>query len=124
MLAVVHTLPRRGLGVERRGQLPKISVSQQQETQQENCSDRDHRTGQTAGRRFHDPPGSAMRGANAAVVGILGAALYSPVWTSTIIVPLDFALALAGFLLLTARKIPPWIVVALLVVTCVILKLA
>jgi chromate transporter len=56
----------------------------------------------------------AMRGANAAVVGILGAALYDPVWTSAILTPQDFALALAGFLLLTVWKAAPWIVVALL----------
>jgi chromate transporter len=57
---------------------------------------------------------AAMRGANAAVVGILGAALYDPVWTSAVLSPRDFALALAGFLLLTVWKAPPWIVVALL----------
>ncbi|WP_210251329.1 chromate efflux transporter [Aureimonas psammosilenae] len=54
---------------------------------------------------------AAMRGANAAVVGILGAALYDPVWTSAIHLPRDFALALAGFVLLTAFKCPPWIIV-------------
>ncbi|MGO4126837.1 chromate efflux transporter [Inquilinus sp. YAF38] len=54
---------------------------------------------------------SAMRGANAAVVGILGAAFYSPVWTSAVLSPRDFALALAGFLALTVWKAPPWIVV-------------
>jgi chromate transporter len=57
---------------------------------------------------------AAMRGSNAAVVGILGAALYNPVWTSAILTPHDFALALAGFLLLTVWKVPPWIVVVLL----------
>ena len=57
---------------------------------------------------------AAMRGANAAVVGILGAALYSPVWTSAVLTPRDFALALGGFLLLTVWKAPPWVVVALL----------
>ncbi|MFJ6327002.1 MULTISPECIES: chromate efflux transporter [unclassified Rhizobium] len=57
---------------------------------------------------------AAMRGANAAVVGILGAALYNPVWTSAVLSPKDFALALAGFLLLTVWKTPPWIVVFLL----------
>ncbi|HJV73444.1 MAG TPA: chromate efflux transporter [Noviherbaspirillum sp.] len=56
----------------------------------------------------------AMRGANAAVVGILGAALYDPVWTSAILAPRDFALALAGFLLLTVWKAAPGIVVVLL----------
>jgi chromate transporter len=57
---------------------------------------------------------AAMRGTNAAVVGILAAALYNPVWTSAILTPRDFALALAGFLLLTVWKLPPWIVVLLL----------
>ncbi|MCW4153266.1 chromate efflux transporter [Halomonas sp. 18H] len=52
-----------------------------------------------------------MRGANAAVVGILGAALYDPVWTSAIIGPQEFALALTGFLLLTVWKLPAWAVV-------------
>jgi chromate transporter len=57
---------------------------------------------------------AAMRGTNAAVVGILGAALYNPVWTSAVLTLRDFALALTGFLLLTVWKQPPWIVVALL----------
>jgi chromate transporter len=57
---------------------------------------------------------AAMRGTNAAVVGILGAALYNPVWTSAVLAPRDFALALAGFLLLTIWEMPPWIVVVLL----------
>lgn len=54
---------------------------------------------------------AAMRGANAAVVGILGAALYDPVWVSAVLGPLDFALALAGFVALVAWKAPPWTVV-------------
>jgi len=57
---------------------------------------------------------SAMRGTNAAVVGILGAALYNPVWTSAILTSRDFALALLGFLLLTVWKMPSWAVVVLL----------
>lgn len=57
---------------------------------------------------------AAMRGANAAVVGILGAALYSPVWTSAVLAPADFVLALIGFLLLTVWKAPPWLVVLVL----------
>jgi chromate transporter len=57
---------------------------------------------------------AAMRGTNAAVVGILGAALYNPVWTSAVITPRDFALALVGFLLLTVWKLPSWVVVALI----------
>ena len=55
---------------------------------------------------------AALRGTNAAVVGILGAALYTPVWTSAITRPADFGLALAAFVLLTVWKAPPWIVVA------------
>ncbi|HEX3210424.1 MAG TPA: chromate transporter, partial [Geminicoccaceae bacterium] len=56
---------------------------------------------------------AAMRGANAAVVGILGAALYHPVWTSAILDPRDFALALVGFVLLVVWQAPPWLVVVL-----------
>jgi chromate transporter len=59
---------------------------------------------------------AAMRGANAAVVGILAAAFYDPVWTGAVRAPLDFALALGGFLMLTVWKIPPWVVVLLLAV--------
>ncbi len=56
---------------------------------------------------------SALRGVNAAVVGLLLAALYHPVWTSAIASPYDFALAMAGFLLLFVWKVPPWLVVVL-----------
>jgi chromate transporter len=63
--------------------------------------------------RFRAMPAaqSAMQGANAAVVGILGAALYSPVFTSAIGDLADFALALVCFVLLVAWKAPPWCVV-------------
>lgn len=54
---------------------------------------------------------AVMRGANAAVVGILGAALYDPVFSSAVLKPLDFAIALAGFVALVTWKAPPWIVV-------------
>lgn len=56
---------------------------------------------------------AAMRGTNAAVVGILAAALHDPVWTSAVLAPQDFALALAGFVLLAVWKAPPWSVVLL-----------
>ena len=56
---------------------------------------------------------SALRGVNAAVVGLLLAALYNPVWTSGISSGADFALAVAGFLLLFMWKVPPWLVVVL-----------
>jgi chromate transporter len=56
---------------------------------------------------------SALRGVNAAVVGVLLAALYSPVWTSAITGPADFGLGLAAFLALAFWKLPPWLVVVL-----------
>jgi chromate transporter len=67
---------------------------------------------------------AAMRGANAAVVGILGAALYNPLWTSTVESPADFAMALAGFVLLVAFRAPPILVVALGVAAGVVRGLA
>jgi len=54
---------------------------------------------------------AAMAGTNAAVVGILGAALYQPLWTSSVAAPTDFAVAVAAFVLLTAWRTPPWLVV-------------
>lgn len=59
---------------------------------------------------------AAMRGTNAAVVGILGAALYDPVWTSTVSSPRDFALALVAFVLLTLWRTPPWVIVLLMAI--------
>ena len=56
---------------------------------------------------------SALRGVNAAVVGLLLAALYTPVWTSAIGAPRDFALGLVAFLLLALWRLPPWLVVVL-----------
>ncbi len=52
-----------------------------------------------------------LRGVNAAVVGLLLAALYRPVWTSAITNAGDFALGIAAFLLLLMWKTPPWLVV-------------
>jgi len=59
---------------------------------------------------------SAMRGANAAVVGILAAALYDPVWTGAVADVRDAALAIGGFFLLTVWKLPPWTLVLLLMI--------
>ncbi|QWW69718.1 chromate efflux transporter [Rhizobium sp. WYJ-E13] len=67
---------------------------------------------------------AAMRGANAAVVGVLGAALYNPVWTSAVLTSADFALALSGFLLLAVWKAPPWIVVLLMAASGILLQLS
>lgn len=63
--------------------------------------------------RRHRLAQSGMQGANAAVVGILAAALYDPVFTSAVTGMPDFALALAGFVALTVWRAPPWSVVLL-----------
>ena len=52
-----------------------------------------------------------LRGVNAAVVGVLLAALYTPVWTSGVHTPAGFGLAVAAFLALTLWAVSPWIVV-------------
>jgi chromate transporter len=56
---------------------------------------------------------SVMRGVNAAVVGLLGAALFDPVWTSTMHTHADFAVALACFVLLVAWRVAPIFIVTL-----------
>jgi chromate transporter len=56
---------------------------------------------------------SALKGINAAVVGLLLTALYNPVWTSAIHSPADFGLGLIAFGLLMFWKCPPWLVVVL-----------
>lgn len=61
--------------------------------------------------RVFEPFQAALRGINAAVVGILLAALYQPIWISAIHVPIDFALALFAFALLMVWKVHPWLVV-------------
>lgn len=75
------------------------------------------------GLRTRAPAQAAMRGANAAVVGILGAALYSPVWTSAILSRADVAVALAGFLMLVVWKAPPWLAVLSLTIAGTALRL-
>lgn len=54
---------------------------------------------------------AVMRGVNAAVVGLLGAALYNPVWTSAVKTSGDFGLALLCFVLLMVWRLPPLAVV-------------
>jgi len=63
--------------------------------------------------RQRDGVQRAMAGVNAAVVGVLGAALYDPVWTSAIHSRVDFGLALAAFGLLVYGRQSPVLVVAL-----------
>lgn len=54
---------------------------------------------------------SALHAVNAAVVGILLAAFYDPIWTSAVVTPIDFTLALVLFVLLAFWKLPPWVIV-------------
>ena len=61
--------------------------------------------------RNHPKIKGAVMGVNAAVIGILLAALYNPIWTSSILRAEDFALAAILFSMLTFWKMPPWIVV-------------
>ncbi len=53
----------------------------------------------------------ALMGVNAAVVGILISAFYKPIWTSTILKPIDFAFAAILFSMLVYWKLPPWVIV-------------
>jgi chromate transporter len=62
-----------------------------------------HRTGVRA----------ALRGVNAAVVGVLLAALFTPIWTGAVHSSADFGLGLVAFLLLALWAVPPWLVVLL-----------
>jgi chromate transporter len=67
---------------------------------------------------------AVMRGVNAAVVGLLGAALYNPVWTSSVKTPGDFGIALVGFVLLTVWRAPPLLVVVVSALGGIALALA
>jgi chromate transporter len=64
---------------------------------------------------FRRRPGAQaiMRGINAAVVGLLGAALYTVLWTSSVKSSGDFSVVLVGFILLVAWRAPPVVVVIL-----------
>jgi chromate transporter len=63
--------------------------------------------------RIHRGVQSGLGGINAAVVGLLTAALYRPLWTGTITGVHDFCIALGAFALLVFWKLRPWMVVAL-----------
>ena len=64
-----------------------------------------------------------MCGVNAVVVGLLGAALYNPVWTSSVKSPGDFGIALLGFVLLTVWRAPPLLVVVVSALGGIVLAL-
>jgi chromate transporter len=53
----------------------------------------------------------ALMGVNAAVVGILISAFYTPIWTSSILGPMDFAFAALLFCMLAYWRLPPWVIV-------------
>ncbi|BAK17748.1 chromate transport protein ChrA [Solibacillus silvestris StLB046] len=63
--------------------------------------------------RNHPKITGAVMGVNAAVIGILIAALYSPIWMSSILEVKDFALVVILFSMLAYWKLPPWIVVVI-----------
>ncbi len=67
---------------------------------------------------------AVMRGVNAAVVGLLAAALYDPLWKNAILDWTDLALALAGFLLLTVARMPPLFVVVATTIAAVAVAMA
>ena len=59
----------------------------------------------------HPTARGALAGVNAAVVGVLGAALYNPIWTSTVLDARDLAIALIAFMLLQRWRTPPIVIV-------------
>lgn len=64
----------------------------------------------------------AMFGINAAVVGILLAAFYHPIWTSSMMQPTDFVVALLLFTMLAFWKMPPWVIVIIGAISGMILS--
>jgi chromate transporter len=72
----------------------------------------------------HPKAAKALAGTNAAVVGLLLAAFYNPIWTSAISSAFDFGLAAAAFLLLVFWKWPPWLVVMLTALASALFHLA
>jgi chromate transporter len=71
----------------------------------------------------HPTARAALAGVNAAVVGVLGAALYNPIWLSAVANGRDVAIALAGFLLLERWRVPPLAIVVFCVAGALLSKL-
>jgi chromate transporter len=69
----------------------------------------------------HPAARGALAGVNAAVVGVLGAALYDPIWRSAVVTGPDLAIALTGFLLIERWHVPPIVIVVLAVVAAVLM---
>jgi chromate transporter len=61
---------------------------------------------------YHPAAKAALAGINAAVVGVLGAALYNSIWVSAVANGRDVGIALVGFLLLERWRVPPLVIVA------------
>ncbi len=72
----------------------------------------------------HPAAKAGLAGVNAAVVGVLGAALYDPIWTSAVHGGRDVAVALVGFLLLERWRIPPLAVVGFCVAAALVSAVA
>lgn len=68
----------------------------------------------------HPAARAALGGINAAVVGVLGAALYNPIWLSAVADGRDVAIALTGFLLLERWRVPPLAIVVFCVAAALI----
>ena len=64
-----------------------------------------------------------MRGVNAAVVGLLGAALYTPIWTNSFKSEEDFGIVLLGFVLLTVLRVPPLVAVVISALGGIVIEL-
>ena len=73
--------------------------------------------------RRHPRIGAALSGVNAAVVGLLLAALYTPVWTSAVTGPLGFAVAAVAYALIAVWRLPAWAVVGLCALAGLLLDL-
>jgi chromate transporter len=71
----------------------------------------------------HPAARAALAGINAAVVGVLGAALYNPIWISAVANGRDVAIALTGFLLLQRWRLPPLAIVVFCVAMALVASL-
>jgi chromate transporter len=71
----------------------------------------------------HPTARGALAGVNAAAVGVLGAALYNPIWISAILGAGDLAVALIAFMLLERWRAPPILVVVFCVAAAVTMAL-
>jgi chromate transporter len=65
---------------------------------------------------------AALKGINASVVGVLIAALFHPLWTTTVHTAADFTIALLVFTLLTLWKVQPWKIVACVAVASILAR--